>query len=123
MTRTPYTRDEALALGHPTYILDPSQISVNEVAGYPNELYLFNWITDEDKRGQGHGGRLLRAVCDGADRTDTTLVTHPDDERLQATLERYGFELDDSRVDWEDKPFMSRKPRLFEPEYEIANHP
>lgn len=104
------TQEEALALGLPTAILGPSQISMQDVAGRSNESYLVNWITEPSQRGLGHGGALMTAICAYADFAGVVLVTHPDDERLRDTLERYDFEVDPKRQSWEGKPLMVRTP-------------
>jgi ribosomal protein S18 acetylase RimI-like enzyme len=105
-----YTREQALALGHPTAVLGPSQISFADVAGHADQAYLLNWITDPAYRGYGYGAQLMWAVCRYADYTGVTLITHPDDERLKATMEGFGFEVDPHRQTWEAKPLMVRVP-------------
>lgn len=102
-----YTRDEALALGHPTVVLGPSQVSVQQTNGA--SLYVLNWITDEGARGQGHGGAVFKALLGIADAADTTLVTHPDTPELQSQMEKYGFKETSGPV-WAGKPFMIRTP-------------
>lgn len=102
------TREQALALGHPTLVVGPAQLSLVEVPGHPEELYVFNWIVNPEERGKGKGHEVFEVACWIADAEKLVLVTHPDTPKLRETMERYGFHVDESRPRWEDKPFMTR---------------
>lgn len=107
-----HTRDEAMAMGFPTLVVGPGQVSHLPVPGRIGEAYLFNWIVDPEARGQGHGGAVLDALLLLADQQEVALLTHPDTPRLEEVFARRGFVADGFEENrWEGKPLMLREPR------------
>ena len=105
---TEYTREEAVALGHLTFVLGPAQLPVQET---PRGAYILNCITDPERRGEGHMNRLLDVVYYFADRSGITLLTHPDTPELAATLTRAGWT--ETAYTWEGRPLMRRNTQPF----------
>lgn len=103
---------EALALAPSnTLVLGDSQMTLFEVPGEPDMLYMANCITRPDARLQGAGKTLMDQVCAMADAYGVTLATHPDAPWMEQRLrERRGFIVDPSKPQWDGKPFMIRPP-------------
>jgi ribosomal protein S18 acetylase RimI-like enzyme len=97
-----------------TWVLGESTVSLMEIES-TGELYVYNFITVPEHRGQGHAHRLMDALLATADGAGATLVTHPEDDQVQAWFERHGFVYAPDRGRWKDKPFLIRAPGTMEP--------
>lgn len=61
--------------------------------------------TEPGMRGKGQATKLLNQVCAEADKCDKVLILLPDDDKLMAWYQKFGFEL----IQQEPKMLMMRK--------------
>lgn len=105
--------DEALGLfpSH-TLVLGESQVSLLDVPGEPDTLYVANWITRPGERRRHQARALMDVLVAYADEHQVDLITHPDETWMEKRLiEVRGFEHDPSQPTWDGKPLIRRKPR------------
>ena len=75
--------------------------------------YVYNVLTNVDRRGEGHGTELMRQITADADRLRMPLTLHARTE-LHPWYQRLGFEhVDDDFDDWggTSMPRLRREPR------------
>lgn len=61
--------------------------------------------TEPGMRGKGQATKLMREVCAEADKCDKVLILLPDDDKLMAWYQKFGFEL----IQQDPKMIMMRK--------------
>ena len=61
--------------------------------------------TEPGMRGKGMATKLLKQVCEEADKCGKVMILLPDDEKLAAWYQKFGFEL----IQQEPKMIMARK--------------
>lgn len=61
--------------------------------------------TEPGMRGKGQATKLLKQVCEEADKCGKVLILLPDDEKLVAWYQKFGFEI----IQQEPKMLMMRK--------------